>query len=271
MFFYIICPCISYTHNTKSNQNLLLLRRRCRLLQYTGLLDVESTYMTYDGIPTYIGKLTDLRVLDVENTFFYGDLDGNIFKDLKDLIYLDIGDVWYNSTFPSTIAKLPKLEALYAYDCGLEGRLDSFFPHFGNQIFEMWFDDNNLSGSVPSEIGTMANLASLSLSDNALDGSIPSEVGALQNMEQMWIYGNFLTGDIPSEIGQMAKLQILQVEDNELNGAVVPSAVCAMNLNTLSADCNDGVTCSCCTCCEHPCPVGTISRIFDHNQRRLLL
>ena len=37
--------------------------------------------------------------------------------------------------------------------------------------------DNSLSGSIPSELGNLADLTTLNLSNNSLSGVIPSELG----------------------------------------------------------------------------------------------
>ena len=207
--------------------------------------------------------------MDVANTFFLGQFQEYIFEDLEDLIYLDIGDNLYNMTVPTLLTELPNLKALYAYDCGLEGKVQEFVPRFKHHMFELWMDNNNLRGSLPTQLGAITGLASLSLSDNAITGTIPTEIGNLLDMEQMWLYGNYLTGDIPTEIGSMAKLRILGLEDNDLDGAEMPTEICDLNLVDLGADCKDGVKCDCCTCCQHPCPV-TSMRVFDHNARFLL-
>jgi hypothetical protein len=54
--------------------------------------------------------------LDVSSALFIGELDGSIFAPMQELMYLEMGGNLYNSTLPQEIAKLPKLEALYAFD-----------------------------------------------------------------------------------------------------------------------------------------------------------
>ena len=57
--------------------------------------------------------------------------------------------------------------------------------------------DNELSGSIPSELGNLANLEGLGLHDNELSGPIPSELGDLDNLYWLWLDGNQLSGSIP--------------------------------------------------------------------------
>ena len=47
------------------------------------MLEVYGTSFAFDGLPTYLSNLTELRILDVSNTLFYGELDGSIFAPLQ--------------------------------------------------------------------------------------------------------------------------------------------------------------------------------------------
>ncbi|MYF78482.1 MAG: hypothetical protein F4180_00835, partial [Chloroflexi bacterium] len=62
---------------------------------------------------------------------------------------------------------------------------------------------NQLTGSIPSELGQLHNLAGLYLSGNQLTGSIPPELGQLQNLTGLHLSGNRLTGCIPLELREV--------------------------------------------------------------------
>lgn len=233
------------------------------------MLDLANTYFSYNGIPTYIANLVDLRVLDVSETMFTGPLDGSIFASLTQLAYLEIGGNIYNSSLPDDIIHLPELEALYLYDTGLIGDLE-FLPSM-SEIVELWVDSNPLiTGTIPTEIGLVSGLASISVSNCNLHGQIPSEIGVLSHMEQMWFNGNWFTGSIPTEFGNLPKLQILGFENNNITHVSMPQEICDLDLVALSADCGGAyswVDCDCCTCCEYPCPVASLP---TYNQSRKL-
>ena len=68
---------------------------------------------------------------------------------------------------------------------------------------------NQLTGSIPPEIGNLTNLTYLNLRSNQLTGSIPPEIGNLTNLTRLWLNDNQLTGPIPPEIGNLTNLERL--------------------------------------------------------------
>jgi len=60
--------------------------------------------------------------------------------------------------------------------------------------------NNQLTGSIPPEVGNLTNLTYLNLGNNQLTGSIPPEIGNLTNLTGLGIHDNQLTGDIPNII-----------------------------------------------------------------------
>ncbi len=79
---------------------------------------------------------------------------------------------------------------------------------------------NNLTGTIPAELGGLSNLTSLSLGRNDLTGAIPSQLGNLSNLETLWLGDNQLTGAIPAELGSLSNLEYLGIEGNGLTGAI---------------------------------------------------
>ena len=83
---------------------------------------------------------------------------------------------------------------------------------------------NGLSGSIPAELGDLANLISLDLRYNELSGSIPAELGNLTNLKWLDLDGNELSGSIPAELGNLTNLEWLQLRWNGLSGSI-PAAL----------------------------------------------
>lgn len=80
--------------------------------------------------------------------------------------------------------------------------------------------DNNLTGSIPPELGDLTHLQTLNLYGNNLTGRIPPELGRLDNLRTLGLGGNRLGGSIPPELGDIADLEDLSLISNRLRGAI---------------------------------------------------
>ena len=65
------------------------------------------------------------------------------------------------------------------------------------RVTKVELDDEDLTGSIPTELGSLSELTHLDLSDNSLTGDIPRKLVRLDNLEEVRLSGNSLTGCIP--------------------------------------------------------------------------
>ena len=65
------------------------------------------------------------------------------------------------------------------------------------RVTKVELDDEDLTGTIPTELGSLSELTHLDLSDNSLTGDIPRKLGRLDNLEEVRLSGNSLTGCIP--------------------------------------------------------------------------
>ena len=94
----------------------------------------------------------------------------------------------------------------------------------GNEhVTSFELNDNNLTGTLPPEIGDLSELIRLELRRNKLTGSIPKEIGNLKKLELLYIDQNQLSGNIPTEIGGLSSLTLLGIGGNHLTGTVPAS------------------------------------------------
>ncbi len=106
----------------------------------------------------------------------------------------------------------------------------------GLKILELYA--NQISGEIPSTIGNLTGLTWLSLRGNQLIGTIPPETGNLINLEHLYLFENQLEGSIPAEIGNLVKLKYLLLQNNMLTGPI-PDEICNLTgLNYLSMNYN---------------------------------
>jgi len=76
--------------------------------------------------------------------------------------------------------------------------------------------ENQLTGSIPPEIGNLSNLSILRLYENQLTGPIPPEIGNVSNLLYLLLDENQLTGSVPPEIGNLSNLISLGIAHNDL-------------------------------------------------------
>ena len=98
---------------------------------------------------------------------------------------------------------------------------------------------NNLTGAIPSQLGSLSNLTALEFTDNQLTGPIPAELGNLSNLESLALGSNDLTGNIPSELGSLSNLTELSLSSNDLTGTIPSELGSLSNLTSLSLGRND--------------------------------
>jgi len=96
------------------------------------------------------------------------------------------------------------------------------------------FFDNNIAGNIPTSIANLTSLIALSLSYNALSGGIPFTIGDLTNLEYLELFGNpNLNGVIPSDIGNLTNLLVLDLWGCGLTGSIPSTIGNLTKLNTL--------------------------------------
>ncbi|KAG0520619.1 hypothetical protein BDA96_08G089600 [Sorghum bicolor] len=79
----------------------------------------------------------------------------------------------------------------------------------------------NISGYIPSELGSLLFLRRLNLHGNRLSGGIPAALSNASSLHSLYLYGNRLTGALPAAaLCDLPRLQNLDVSGNALSGEV---------------------------------------------------
>lgn len=89
-------------------------------------------------------------------------------------------------------------------------------------VSSLQLNNNQLSGTIPAELGSLSNLNILYLSSNQLSGPIPPSLGNLTLLMDLYLDNNQLTGFIPPELGNLSNLWHLDLSWNRLNGQIPP-------------------------------------------------
>jgi len=105
-------------------------------------------------------------------------------------------------------------------------------------VTEIHLPGNNLTGSIPSELGALNYIEALYLDQNQITGEIPSELGNLTNIAELSLWVNQLTGSIPPELGNLTHLSYLDFDENQLSGTIPAELGNLTNLTNLWLDAN---------------------------------
>ena len=143
------------------------------------------------------------------------------------------GENWYNSYNWLSDAPLGewygvstnddgRVTALGLGDNDLSGEIPAELGSLSN-LRDLRLNDNDLSGEIPAELGSLSNLTYLHLESNDLSGEIPAELGSLSNLTDLLLNDNYLSGEIPAELGNLSNLEFLYLSGNDLSGCVPSS------------------------------------------------
>ena len=94
--------------------------------------------------------------------------------------------------------------------------------------------ENELSGEIPPELASLANLTVLELRGNRLSGEIPTALASLAGLTALDLGGNQLSGEIPPELASLTNLTVLDLRVNELSGEIPPQLASLANLTALN-------------------------------------
>jgi len=60
----------------------------------------------------------------------------------------------------------------------------------------------------------------MSMEDNNMTGNIPPELGTLTDLNQIRFASNNIIGRLPSRIGKISELKYLDLHDNQITGQI---------------------------------------------------
>ncbi|KAL3729194.1 hypothetical protein ACJRO7_026312 [Eucalyptus globulus] len=195
------------------------------LIKLTRLILVGCGF--FGQIPDSIGYLQNLVYLALNSNRFSGPIPA-IIGNLSTLYWLDLADNQLTGSIPISNGSNPGLDML----------LRAFHFHFGQnqlsgtippQLFSsrmhlvhVLFDNNHLTGSIPSTLGLVRSLEVVRFDRNALDGAVPGNLNNLTSVQELLLSNNRLTGPLPNLAGMNA-LYYLDLSNNSFDATDFPS------------------------------------------------
>ncbi|XP_038887937.1 receptor-like protein EIX2 [Benincasa hispida] len=168
-----------------------------------------------------IRSCKSLSILDLEgNKFSDNKLEGNIppiwanFSATKSNQLTESGLVCDSSEDPFAICYVSYVRQVTKSS----SRNYSYLQLYS--MVNVDLSNNNLYGSIPSEIATITDLFNLNLSHNHLSGTIPVEFGRSLALESLDLSFNQLSGSIPNSMLSLSSLGVLKLSNNNFSGRI---------------------------------------------------
>ncbi|KAK9082043.1 hypothetical protein Syun_031442 [Stephania yunnanensis] len=164
------------------------------------------------SLSPYIGNLSFLHTIDLENNSFRGEIPSS-----------------------EALGRLFRLRVFALGNNSFTGELPS---NFSRNLESLSLEVNQLSGTFPKQLCALQKLKILQLWSNNLTGSLPYDLGNLSSLQFINLGRNFLEGGIPDSIGQLKSLYILGLAENMLSSKLPPSIYNLSSLWTLALTMN---------------------------------
>ncbi|GAB4840993.1 hypothetical protein Ancab_039663 [Ancistrocladus abbreviatus] len=227
-------------------------------------LNLADNDFRYSSIPAKIGRLSNLKYLNISLSVFSGEVPMAI-SNLSKLISLDLSDnqdplsganmlklqepylrtliqnstaleiiklnyVILSSRVPKIMANLTSLRYLALKHCNLHGAFPKGIFLLPNLLFLDVAFNENLVGHLP-QFHNKSKLEELSLAYTGFSGNIPTSIGNVGSLIVLDFGRCSFHGSIPYSLGQLTKLSVLEFSFNSFEGQI-PNSVA--NLTQLS-------------------------------------
>eukprot|EP00271_Cylindrocystis_brebissonii_P018360 TRINITY_DN514_c0_g1_i7.p1 TRINITY_DN514_c0_g1~~TRINITY_DN514_c0_g1_i7.p1 ORF type:complete len:1469 (-),score=218.59 TRINITY_DN514_c0_g1_i7:1022-5428(-) len=185
------------------------------------LISVDMSGNELTGSVPSLAAAKNLDYLDLGGNQLGGTIPTGVWA-LPLCTYLSLSDNELTGGIPSSMGSLSGLQTLDLSSNFLVGpipnELFGAFGYPGMNLTSLILNYNELTGGVPTAIGSQKYLSDLLLNDNHLDGSIPAAVGSLTMVTTFDVHNNAMVGTIPSTIKSMTNLGSLQLYNNKFSG-----------------------------------------------------
>ncbi|KAK1377938.1 hypothetical protein POM88_024682 [Heracleum sosnowskyi] len=187
---------------------------------------IQLSYNNFTGnVPISLSNASKLQAIGMQ----YNNFSGPVSVDFGRLLYLQKLSLANNNlefgkrgqlSFLDSLVNCSRLNILDLGANNFRGSLPLSIANLSNELTMISLADNQISGSIPSEICKFTNLIFLSLAGNKFTGIIPSEIVKLSKLQRVVLSNNRLAGNIPASIGNLSMLDEIYLENNELSGTI---------------------------------------------------
>lgn len=198
------------------------------------------THLHVDGIGAYgsidfVSQLPKLRRLFISQSAVSGSITTDSLPPLLEAITILNSPVYL--TLNSSIGLLSNLTTLEVNSVARGTIPEAIGDCTALSVLNLV--DSQLSGPLPSSIGRLKKLASLTITSKyRLTGSLPPAIGDLPSLRQLRLPFNAISGSFPPSFANL-KLDFLDLQSNRLEGTIPnflanPGCVADLSRNLLS-------------------------------------
>ncbi|KAI9088564.1 hypothetical protein K1719_029678 [Acacia pycnantha] len=177
---------------------------------------VLEEYQLSGTISPFIGNLSFLRVIILDNNNFHGEIPQDLGRLFR-LQTLSIQNNTLTGEFPINVTSCSNLKNLAFGGNQLIGKIPMEIGSL-HKLEGLFLIVNNFTGQIPTSLWNLTSLSILSLSSNNLEGSIPKEIGQLKNLTGFAVGGNKFSGTIPFALYNLSFLSHVLLDTNHFNG-----------------------------------------------------
>ncbi|MGA7303428.1 MAG: T9SS type A sorting domain-containing protein [Rhodothermales bacterium] len=197
------------------------------------------SFRTIGAVALFIFAFTAVsraQVLEADSlalVALYNATDGASWTDHTGWLSGPVG-TWFGVTIGNG-----RVTGIELHDNNLVGSVPTDVANLDSLEFLRLYSDDGLTGPIPPELGGLTKLWDLQLYRANFTGPIPPELGNLSHLERLFLLNNNLTGTIPLEILNIGPLRDLLINHNQLEGEIPPEIGNLTNLERLWLDFNN--------------------------------
>ncbi|KAI3804010.1 hypothetical protein L1987_32178 [Smallanthus sonchifolius] len=182
------------------------------------ILRSNKFYGSIQGLSTISSQFLKLRIIDISNNDFRGQLPHKSFQTWNAMKSVYVGESSAMG-FQIPLDMVRPFQFPYSMTLTNKGVKREYYEIL-NIFVAIDLSCNNFEGQIPQSLQDLRGLESLNLSNNHFTGHILPSLGNLKNLESLDLFQNKLSGKIPQQLLQLGFLAILNVSFNHLDGRI---------------------------------------------------
>ncbi|KAK4839315.1 hypothetical protein QYF36_020939 [Acer negundo] len=168
-------------------------------------------------LPSELGNWTKLEQFYIDSSGVSGEIPSTLAK-LPNMATVWASDTELTGRIPDFIGNWSKLTSLRFQGNSFEGPIPSSFSNLN--LTDLRISGLSNGSSTLAFMKNMTSLTFLELRNNNISDSIPSNIGEYQSLQHLDLSFNNLGGDIPESLFNLSSLANLFLGNNKLNGTL---------------------------------------------------